>query len=86
MQEDDAKEDQAVDSHGITGWDKVDRLSGTESPVRDKRTEIQKLYCELEECDKRPLSFLPWNIKPTRGRFARTKHRVGHVGIEAVKR
>lgn len=92
MQEDDAEEDQAVDSHGITGWDKVDRLarallslSGL-SVTNAQAAEIQKLYCELEECDKRPLSFSPRNLKPTRGRFARTKYRVGHVGIEAVKR
>ena len=50
--------DQAADSHGITGWDKVDCLARALlsltvlSVTNAQAAEIRKLYSELEECDK----------------------------------
>ena len=61
-------------------------LSGL-SVTNAQAAEIQRLYSELLDFDKRPLTFPLKKLKPTKGRFARTKqYRVGHVGIEAVKR
>ena len=94
MQEDEISEgNEAVDSQGIPGWEKVDRLarallrlSGL-CVTNTQAAEIQQLYSELLDYDKKPLTFQPRKMKPTRGRFARRKqYRVGHVGIEAVKR
>ena len=57
------------------------------SVTNTEAAEIQKLYSELLEYDKIPLTFQPRKMKPPRGRFARRKqYRVGHVGTEAVKR
>ena len=94
MQEDEISEgNEAVDSQGIPGWEKVNRLarallrlSGL-CVTNTQAAEIQQLYSELLDYDKKPLTFQPRKMKPTRGRFARQKqYRVGHVGIEAVKR
>jgi hypothetical protein len=94
MQEEEISErDEAVDSQGIPGWEKVDRLARALLRPRGlcvtnlQAAEIQQLYSELLDYDKKPLTFQPRKMKPTRGRFARRKqYRVGHVGIEAVKR
>ena len=77
----------------LQGLDKVDRptralldLSGL-SVTNAQAAEIQRLYSELLDFDKRPLIFTLKKLKPTRGRFARMEqYRVGHVGVEAVKR
>ena len=88
-----AEDDEAIDSKGIPGWQNVDRLAKALlglnglSVTNAQATEIQLLYSELLEYDKKPLTFPPRPIKPSRGRFARTKqYRVGNMGIEAVKR
>ena len=44
------------------------------------------LYDELDEYDKRPLTYKSVIRKPSTGRFARSKHRSGHVGTKAVAR
>ena len=94
MQEEETAEgDEAVDSQGIPGWEKVDHLARALLCLRGlcvtntQAAEIQQLYSELLDYDKKSLIFQPRKMKPTRGRFARRKqYRVGHVGIEAVKR
>ena len=80
MQEEEIAEgDEAVDSQGILGWEKVDRLARAllhlcELCVTNTQAaEIQQLYSELLDYDKKPLSFQPRKMKPTRGRFARWK-------------
>ena len=85
--------DEAVDSQSIPGWEKVDRLARALlhpcglCVTNLQAAEIQQLYSELLDYDKKPLTFQPRKMKPTRGRFARRKeYRVKHVGIEAVKR
>lgn len=87
VQEDD---DDAVDSHGIPGWDRVDRLaraliglSGL-AITNSQAREIKKLYNDLLPYDKKPLAFEPITRKPSHGRFARSKS--GHVGVEQMKR
>ena len=94
MQKEEISEvDEAVDSQGIPGWERVDRLARALlrpcglCVTNTQAAEIQQLYSELLDYDKKPLTFQPRKMKPTRGRFARRKeYRVGHVGIEAVKR
>ena len=57
------------------------------SVTNSQAAEIQRLYSDLHEYDRRPLSFKPRRLKPARGRFARAKpYRIGHVGVEAVIR
>ena len=46
---------------------------------------IKRLYSDLMEYDKKPLTFQPHQLKPSKGRFARRKS-TGYVSIEAVKR
>ena len=82
-----------IDSRGIPGWDKVDELANflvslTGLYVTNQKAEqIQHLYQQLSEFDKRPLTFKPRVRKPQHGRFARSKpYRKGHVSVEAVKR
>ena len=61
-------------------------LSGL-SVTNSQAAEIMKLYSELLDFNKRPLTFPLKKYKPTRGRFGGTKqYRAGHVGVEAVKR
>ena len=47
--------------------------------------EIKELYDNLLPFDKKPLSFVPQPLKPVRGRFARSKYRVGNTGADHVK-
>lgn len=80
-----------MDSRGIPGWDRVDRLarallslSGicvTNSQAR----EIQKLYEDLTPYDKRPLQYDLRPQLPSRGRFGRSK-RSSHVGVDHMKK
>ena len=81
-----------VNWQGIPGWDKVDRLAvellllkGI-SVTKKQAERMIHLYDELDEYDKRPLTYKSVIRKPSTGRFARSKHRSGHVGTEAVAR
>ncbi len=76
--------DEAVDSRGIPGWEKVDELAralvnlqGLYSQAR----RIQELYHNLLEVDKKPLVFTPRKHHPSRG-----SKRGGHVSVECMKR
>lgn len=70
---------EAVDSRGIPGWDKVDKLAGALVKLRGlcvtnkQAVEIQQLYHDLHEFDKRPLVFHHRPQLPPRGRFGRKK-------------
>lgn len=57
-------------------------LSVTNSQAR----EIKKLYDDMLPFDKKPVTFSPRPLKPPRGRFARSKYRVGNVGVDHVRR
>ena len=85
-------QDTSVNRQGIPGWDKVDRLAvellslkGI-SVMKKQAERVIHLYDELDEYDKRPLTYKSVIWKPSAGRFARSKHRSGHVGTEAVAR
>jgi len=76
---------------GIPGWEKVDRLaqalvklSGL-SVSNEQARNIQLLYSQLHEYDKKPLTFTPCQ-RPTlsRGRFGRSKR--GYTTVEQMKR
>ena len=77
-QEDEISEgNEAVDSQGIPGGEKVDllarallHLSGL-CVTNTQAAEIQQLYSELSDYDKQSLTFQLHKMKPTRGRFAR---------------
>ena len=77
----------------IQGWGKVDALArallnttglSVSSATADH---IIQLYEELDEYDKRPVTFQLRPQRPPRGRFARSKsNRSGHVTVDNVKR
>ncbi|KAK3720983.1 hypothetical protein QZH41_018540, partial [Actinostola sp. cb2023] len=85
------EEDEAYDARGIPGWDKVDALAKALveldglSVTNAQARVIKELYENLLDYDKKPISFKTRPVKPTRGRFARSK-RSGHVTLEAMKR
>ena len=81
---------EAVDSLGIPGWDEVNQLvraliglSGL-SVMNDQARNIQQLYADLQDYDKRPLTFTPRQPTALRGRFARFKG--GYTTIDQMKR
>ena len=85
-------DDEAVDSRGIPGWEKVDRLARALLNLKGlcvtnaQAEELKTLYSQLLDYDKRPITFQPQKIKRTRGRFARSKNRVEYAGVDAMKR
>ena len=82
----------AVDSRGVPGWEKVDRLARALLDLKGlcitnaQAQEIKTLYSQLLEYHKKPLTFQPRQVKQPRGRFGRSKYRVGHARIDAMKR
>lgn len=81
-----------MDCRGIPGWDKVDKLAKALVKLRglcvtnSQAKEIQQLYHDLPEFDKRPLVFQPTPRRPSTGRFGRSKRESGHVNVDAMKR
>ena len=81
----------AVHAKGIPGWDRVDALARalldlTGLYVTNAEAQnIQQLYDQLLEYDKRPLTFKPVPLKRSRGRFRRSK-KSGHVGVKQMER
>ncbi|XP_078667564.1 uncharacterized protein LOC144909422 [Branchiostoma floridae x Branchiostoma belcheri] len=58
----------SLDSVGIPGWDKVDRLAQALLQLKGQATTIKKLYDELSDYDKRPITYQPRNVdKPAKG-------------------
>jgi len=82
----------SVDSRGIPGWNQVDRLAEALvlqhgiSISHQQSNHIVNLYNNLDDFDKKPMSFQPIKIKPATGRFMRKKRMTGHAGIVAMKR
>lgn len=92
-EEEQGPQDEACDAAGIPGWDRVDQLAKALldlqglSVTTSQALHIQKLYKNLLDYDRQPLVFRPTPQRPSKGRFARSKtHRVGHIGVEAMKR
>ena len=85
-------EDGAKDSRGIPGWEKVDKLVRALLELEGlcvtnaQANTIKTLYSQLLEFDKRPISFRPRQVQQPRGRFARSKNRVGRDTVDAMKR
>ena len=83
--QDEPNDDEAVDSRGIPGWEKVDRLARALLKLEGlcvtnaQAQEIDTLYSQL-------ITFRPRQVKQARGRFARSKNRVGHDTIDVMKR
>ena len=63
-----AKGSEALDSLGIPGWDKVDQLARALVDLRglsasnEQARNIQRLYHQLPDYDKKPLSYAPANL------------------------
>ena len=85
-------DDEALDYRGIGGWEKVDQLARALVNLKGlcvtnaQAEELKMLYSQLLHYDKKPVTFQPQQIKRTRGRFARSKNRVGFAGVDAMKR
>ena len=85
-------DDEALDYRGIGGWEKVDRMARTLLNLKGlcvtnaQAKELKMLYSQLLDYDKKPVTFQPRQIKRTRGKFARSKNREGHAGVDAMKR
>lgn len=78
---------------GIPGWSKVDALAEALLELRGlsvtsaETDKIKRLYDNLSDYDKAPLTYEARQRKTMRGRFARSKgNRTEHVAQEAVKR
>ena len=91
MPQTEADSEEAVDSTGVVGWDKVDALADAllslqGLSVTNRQAErIKTLYSQLLEFDKKPILFRPRAVRPSRGRFVRKKGS-GFRGVEAMKR
>lgn len=80
-----------IDSRGIPGWDRVEKLARALINLRGlsvsstQAAEIKELYSNLLEFDKKPLVFKARLLSSPRGRFGRSKGK-SHVGVDHVKR
>ena len=88
----DASRTEALDSKGISGWDRVDALAKVLMSLRglsvsnaDAQNIIQ-LYNNLDDYHKRPLVYKSIVKRPATGRFGCKKKRSGHIGVVAMKR
>ena len=83
---------EAVDSRGIPGWEKVDRLARALLDLEGlcvtnaQAQQIKTLHSQLLDFDKQPITFQPKPVRQPKGRFARSKYRVGNSTIDAMKR
>lgn len=90
-EEDEEESGDSVDSRGIPGWDRVDKLAAALLALRGlcvtnaQAAEIQVLYRNLLEYDKKPLTYPPRSLKPPQGRFARSKSK-SHIGVDHMKK
>ena len=83
---------EAVDSKGLPGWDRVDKLAEALINMEGlfvtntKAEKVKRLYDNLLDYDKQPLKYQPMCQQHSScGRFARN-YRLGHVGVERMKR
>ncbi|XP_078606607.1 uncharacterized protein LOC144879237 [Branchiostoma floridae x Branchiostoma japonicum] len=85
---------ECLDSMGIPGWDKVDRLAQALLELEGlalttaQATSLKKLYAELPAYDQKPFTYQPRKVqKPAKGAFGRTKrYRQGHISVEKMKK
>lgn len=82
----------AVDSQGLPGWDKVDKLAEALINLQglfvtnSQAQVVKRLYKNLLDYDKEPLKYPAiYQTHSTRGRFAH-KYCLGHVGVESMNR
>ena len=83
-----------MDTHGIPGWDKVDRLAealANSSGVGftdSQAAEIERLYRLLDPYDLQPLPLaIVHSSRPSTSRFCRTSSkRFGQIGMQNMKR
>ena len=84
--------EESVDLCGIPGLEKVDKLAHALLNLKglvvttEQAAHIKQLYNNLLPYDKKPLEYKAIVKRPTRGRFARSKHRSSYVGRDAMKR
>lgn len=84
-------EEESIDSRGIPGWDRVDKLARALidlhglSVTKMQASAIKKLYHNLLDFDKRPLVFSPRKFQAPRGRFARSKGQA-ITGVDHIKK
>ena len=84
--------DESVDFCGIPGWDKVDKFTHAFLNLKglavttQQAVHIKQLCNNLLPYDKKPLEYKAIVKRPTRGRFARSKHRSSYVGRDAMER
>ena len=87
------RESDAIDSRGISGWDKVDHLACALLELRGQAITNREadgiicLYEDMAEFDKRPLMFERRPLARPHGQFARSKeNRSGHVDRTVIRR
>lgn len=88
------QDNEVLDSLGIPGWDKVDSLASALLDLKgmcvssSEAGKIKKLYEDLIDFDKQPLTYKPREPKLTRlGRRGRKKfHHSNHVTVDMVRR
>lgn len=83
-------ESTAVDSVGIPGYDKVNRLAEAVLKLGSFVTNLEvcsvkRLYDDLDEFHRRGLTFSP-HFKKGKGRFHKSKNRSAHIGVESMAR
>lgn len=88
------EEEDVTDSLGIPGWQKVNALANALMDTSglcissSKAKEIQKLYNDLTDFDKKPLVFKQKSLpSQPRGRFGKSKsYRQGSLTVDYTKR
>ena len=90
--QEETSDDEAVDSRGIPGWDRVGELakafvglSGL-SVTTSQAREIKRLYNNLLEFDKKPLVFKPRACNTLKGRIEKTKRVGSYVNVDSMNR
>ena len=80
-----------IESLIISGWDKVDLLARAVIDMKgisvseEEAKNVVKLYDDLVDFDKKPLSYKSIIRKPPKGRFCSRK-RERHIGVVQMKR
>ena len=88
MEEYEEESGDSVDSRGIPGWDRVDKLAAALLKLSGlyvtnaQAAEIQALYRNLLEHD---IMYPPRSLKPPQGCFARSKSK-SHIGVDHMKK
>ena len=92
QEESETEQSEVLDSRGIPGWDKVERLARALLSLKglsistEQASNISSLYAELDSHDKKPLVFTKRYSYKAKGRFARSRRRVEDASIDYMKR